>query len=879
VRDPSAEPSPELSPQLSPQLSPMMLQYRELKRRYPDYVLLFRLGDFYEMFFEDAHEGARLLQITLTSRQKGEGAIPMAGIPHHAADGYIARLIRAGRKVAVCEQMEAPAKGKKLVRREVVRVITPGTLTDTQYLDGAANNYLLAVHRQGAGAGRTLGAALVDVSTGEFWVGEAAGDGAALLDTALLRRPAECLVAREGDQDLANRLAAAGIMVTRGEPSWFALRQARERLAAHFRVHSLDSLGVGDMGAGLQASGAALAYLRETQGEALGHLARLQRLIPGDAMVLDPTAVATLELFENAQEGSLRGSLLATLDRTRTPMGARTLRQWLLRPLLDTGAISRRQDAVAALCAEPQQRAAVRRQIHGIGDLERLSSRAALGVAHARDLTGLRAFLGSLPAVREALGGLRAPLLAEVGEEIAALPALHKLLVDALEDEPPLTLKEGGLIRESWSADLGEIKRGAREAREWIAALEGRERDRTGIPTLRVRFNRVFGYGIEVSNAHVAKVPGEYMRRQTLVGAERYVTVELKEYEGRVLGAEERMAKLELELFQEVRAAVAAEASALLRTARALGTLDALASLGEIAHERGYVRPQVDDGRILDIVEGRHPVLESGGERPFTPNDLHLDPNNEQLMILTGPNMSGKSVFMRQAALLVILAQMGGFVPARSARIGVVDRILTRVGAQDNLARGQSTFLVEMVETASILHNTTARSLVLLDEVGRGTSTFDGLAIAWAVTEELHDRGRGAKVLFATHYHELTALADRLARVRNFHVAVKEWNDEIIFLHKVGPGGTDRSYGIQVARLAGLPKAVIARAREILADLSQNPGALVPGQPEPVPQLGLFPHTADPVLKELGALDVSSLTPLEALNLLAEWQRRFKAQP
>ncbi|HEV2054006.1 MAG TPA: DNA mismatch repair protein MutS [Methylomirabilota bacterium] len=857
----------------------MMLQYRELKRRYPDYVLLFRLGDFYEMFFEDAHEGAKLLQITLTSRQKGEGAIPMAGIPHHAADGYIARLIRAGRKVAVCEQMEAPAKGKKLVRREVVRVITPGTLTDTQYLDGAANNYLLAVHRAGAGAGRTLGAALVDVSTGEFWVGEAAGDGAALLDAALLRRPAECLVAGEEDQDLAARLAAAGIMVTRGEPSWFALRQARERLAAHFRVHSLDSLGVGEMGAGLQASGAALAYLRETQGEALGHLARLQRLIPGDAMVLDPTAVATLELFENAQEGTLRGSLLATLDRTRTPMGARTLRQWLLRPLLDTGAISRRQDAVAALVAEPQQRAAVRKQIHGIGDLERLSSRAALGVAHARDLTGLRTFLGSLPAVREALGGLSAPLLAEVGEEIAALPALQKLLVDALEDEPPLTLREGGLVREIWSADLGEIKRGAREAREWIAALEGRERERTGIPTLRVRFNRVFGYGIEVSNAHVAKVPGEYIRRQTLVGAERYVTVALKEYEGRVLGAEERMAKLELELFQEVRAAVAAEASALLRTARAVGTLDALASLGEIAHERGYVRPQVDDGRMLDIAEGRHPVLESGGERPFTPNDLHLDPDREQVMILTGPNMSGKSVFMRQAALLVILAQMGSFVPARSARIGVVDRILTRVGAQDNLARGQSTFLVEMVETASILHNATERTLVLLDEVGRGTSTFDGLAIAWAVTEELHDRGRGAKVLFATHYHELTALADRLARVRNFHVAVKEWNDEIIFLHKVGPGGTDRSYGIQVARLAGLPKAVIARAREILADLSQNPGALVPGQPEPTPQLGLFPHTANPVLKELGALDVSSLTPLEALNLLAEWQRRLKAQP
>jgi DNA mismatch repair protein MutS len=500
-------------------------------------------------------------------------------------------------------------------------------------------------------------------------------------------------------------------------------------------------------------------------------------------------------------------------------------------------------------------------------------------VAHARDLTGLREHLGRLPALREALGAPPAALLAGIAEEMDALPALHKLLMDALEDEPPPTLREGGLIRESWNAELGQIRLGAREAREWIAGLEGRERERTGIPTLRVRFNRVFGYGIEVGNAHAAKVPAEYIRRQTLVGAERYVTVELKEHEGRVLGAEERMARLELELFQELRAAVAAEAPALLKTARAVGILDALAALAEVAHERGYVRPQVDDSRVLDIVEGRHPVLEAGGERPFTPNDLRLDPESEQVMILTGPNMSGKSVFMRQAALLVILAQIGSFVPARSARIGLVDRILTRVGAQDNLARGQSTFLVEMLETASILHNVTGRSLVLLDEVGRGTSTFDGLAIAWAVTEELHERGRGAKVLFATHYHELTALADRLARVRNFHVAVKEWNDEIIFLHKVGPGGTDRSYGIQVARLAGLPKTVIARAREILAELSQNPGARVPGEPDRSPQLALFPHPMDPTLEELAALDLHAITPLEALNLLAKWQERLRTLP
>ena len=864
----------------------MMQQYQELKKRYPDYLLLFRLGDFYELFFEDAHEGAALLQITLTSRQKGEGAIPMAGIPHHAADGYIARLIRAGRKVAICEQMEAPAKGKKLVRREVVRVITPGTLTDTQYLDGAANNFLLAVHRAGGGAGRALGVALVDVSTGEFWIGEAPDDGAALLEAALLRQPAETLVARETEPALTARLTALGLPVTSGEPSWFTLRGARERLAAHFRAPSPESLGLEGMSAGIQAAGAALAYVQETQGESLGHITRLQLLAPGDALMLDPTAVATLELFERAQDRSARGSMLAVLDRTVTPMGARTLRQWLLRPLVDVEGITRRQDAVAALVAEPARRAALRQELRGIGDLERLSSRAALGVAHARDLTGLRGFLGRLTALRGALTGVTgAPLLAALSDDVTSLPALHKLLEDALEDEPPLTLREGGLIRETWSAELGEIRRGAREARAWIASLEGRERERTGIPTLRVRFNRVFGYGIEVSHAHTAKVPAEYVRRQTLVGAERYVTTELKEYESRVLGAEERMARLELELFGEIRAAVAAEAPALGRTARAVGSLDALASLADLAHDRGHVRPTIDRDRILDIADGRHPVLEAVGEGPFTPNDLHLDPDAGQVIILTGPNMSGKSVYMRQAALLVILAQMGAFVPARAARIGIVDRILTRVGAQDNLARGQSTFLVEMVETASILHHATARSLILLDEVGRGTSTFDGLAIAWAVTEELHERGKGAKVLFATHYHELTALAETLSRVRNFHVAVKEWNDEIIFLHKVRPGGTDRSYGIQVARLAGLPPAVIARARQILAELESLPPATTTGAGEPAgsppahAQLGLFPHASDPLLKELAALDVSALTPLQALNLLADWQQRLKAAP
>ncbi|MCI0547207.1 MAG: DNA mismatch repair protein MutS [Candidatus Rokubacteria bacterium] len=862
--------------------TPMMQQYRELKRRYPDYLLLFRLGDFYEMFFADAELGARLLQITLTSRQKGDGGIPMAGIPHHAADGYIGRLIRAGQKVAVCEQMEAPGKGKKLVRREVVRVITPGTVTDTQLLDGVRNNFLLAVHRAAGG----VGVALVDVSTGEFAAGEDAASappsvGGSVLDTALLRGPAEVLLEEGADPALLARLGATGTPLTRAPAAWFNLRAARDLLRAHFGAASLDVLGVGNMTVGVQAAGAALAYLRDTQGEALGHLREMQRLAPGDALVLDETAVATLELIETAQDRQARGSLLHAIDATRTPMGARLLRGWLLRPLLDLAGIGERQDAVAALVEAPAARQAIRAGLGRIGDLERLTSRAAMGVAHARDLVGLRGFLRELPGLGEAVAAVPAAFLDRLRREIGALPRLQALLDAALEDEPPRDLREGGLIRTDWSPDLRQLRRTAADARDWIASLEGRERARTGIGSLRVRFNRVFGYSIEVSNTHAAKVPGDYIRRQTLVGAERYVTTELKEYESRVLGAEERMARLEYELFEEVRAAVAAEAPALLATARAVAALDALTGLAEIAHVRGHHRPTVDDTRELEIAEGRHPVLETRLDRPFTPNDLHLDPAEAQVMILTGPNMSGKSVFMRQAALLVILAQLGAFVPARSARIGRVDRILTRVGAQDNVARGQSTFLIEMIETASILRNATPRSLILLDEVGRGTSTFDGLAIAWAVTEELHERTGGAKVLFATHYHELTALAERLTRVRNFHVAVKEWNDEIIFLHKVRPGGTDRSYGIQVARLAGLPAGVVARARAILADLE-------PARTETAPpadsaddhvQLALFPAAPDPILRELLALEVARLTPLEALNRLAEWQRRLRERP
>src|SRR5215813_9906404 len=793
----------------------MMRQYRELKQRYPDYLLLFRLGDFYELFLEDAELGARLLSITLTSRQGSA----MAGIPHHSADGYIARLVQAGQKIAICEQLEAPGKGRKLLKRDVVRVITPGTMTDTAYLSGGANNYLLAIATQG----NAMGVALLDVSTGEFLAGEDAEPDGGILTAALLRRPTEILVAEtlRGGGPLLTRLQASGAALTFADPAAFAARRAPTELAAHFGVPSLDAFGVGDLTLGLAAAAAALAYVRATQGDRLGHVLRLGRLTAVDCLTLDETAVETLELLR-AADGSVRHSLVGALDTTVTPMGARLLRQWLLQPLRDPARIRERQDAIGALVAAPQARAGLRAVLRLIGDLERLTSRVTLGVAHARDLVGLRTCLGPIDAIRTACAGLAVPLLAQAREALADLEDVRALPEAALMDEPPLTLSDGGVIREAWNETLHAIVSDAAEGRRFLAGLEERERARTGLSSLRVRFNRVFGYGIEVSHAQAARVPDEYVRRQTLTGTERYVTPELKDYEAKVLGAEERRRRLEQELFEDVRARVAARSAPLLATARALALLDVVAALADVAHARGHVRPDIDAGDVLEIIEGRHPVLEARSGEPVTPNDVVLDADT-RVVILTGPNMAGKSVYLRQVGLITILAQMGAWVPARSARIGVVDRVFTRVGAQDNLARGQSTFLVEMVEAASILNNVTPRSLVLLDEVGRGTSTFDGLAIAWAVVEDLHDlhwrasgaerpaaahfHAVGAKVLFATHFHELTQLAGRLPAVRNFHVAVREWNDEIVFLHKVRPGGTDRSYGIQVARLAGLPAA------------------------------------------------------------------------
>jgi DNA mismatch repair protein MutS len=841
-----------------PPLTPMMRQYQELKRRYPDHLLLFRLGDFYEMFFTDAEVGAKALQITLTSRQ---GAA-MAGIPHHAGDAYVARLVKAGHKVAICEQMEAPGRGKKLLRREVVRVITPGTITDMAYLPGGANNFLLALVRRR----EVLGLALTDVSTGEFWMGEG---GAALLDAALLRRPAEVVLpaSLRDDTGLCVRLGTGGAVLTFCDPAMFALDAAITALSGHFKVTAPGMAGVSAAGPGLQAAGGALAYLRETQGRALDHLTRIQALVADDAMAIDQTAAETLELFPG---------LFGALDRTETPMGARVQRHWILRPLVDVEAIRARQDAVAVLVADSGARQRVRRLLRPMGDVERLASRAAMRIAHGRDLVGLRNALGPLGDLRAEALGLAAPLVQSLGHQVDALNEVRGLLDRALADEPPLTLQDGGLIRPGFSDALDRATQEIAGARQWIAALEERERARTGIPTLRVRFNRVFGYGIEVSRTQSGRVPSEYVRRQTLTGAERYVTAELREHEAIVLSGEDRIRRLEYEVFEQVRNAVAEHAEALIRTARAVGQLDVLAGLAEVAHARGHVRPLVDAGAVFSISDGRHPVLESQTSGQVTPNDIALDPE-ASVMIITGPNMSGKSVYLRQAALLAIMAQMGAFVPAREAHLGIVDRIFTRVGAQDNLAAGQSTFLVEMVETANILNNVTPRSLVLLDEIGRGTSTYDGLAIAWAVVEHLHERAAGARVLFATHFHELTQLARELPRVRNFHVAVREWNDEIIFLHRVQPGGTDRSYGVQVARLAGVPPEVIERAKTLLAELETARSML--RERAEATQLGLFDQGPHPLVVELEKLDLSRVTPLDALNLLAEWQRRFGAPP
>ncbi|MFH7319528.1 DNA mismatch repair protein MutS [Desulfurivibrio sp. D14AmB] len=877
-------------------ITPMLQQYLEIKNQHPDTILFYRMGDFYEMFFADAVEAAGILGITLTSRSSKDEAdkIPMCGVPFHSATGYLAKLIKAGRRVAICEQMEEPGQSKGLVRREVVRVVSPGLVIEDQLLDDKENRFLAAICLRGP----RLGVSLLDLSTGEFLVGEH-DKREELLDDLGRLTPSEILLPAGDPADstagrqqgpLAELTASLAALLpqccfTPRPETGFQPGPARELLLEHFGTANLAGFGCEHLETGIGAAGALFAYLRETQKCELSHLERLAPMDREQVLLLDEASRRNLELTRTISGAQREGSLLATLDYTRTPMGARQLRKSLLMPLKDVAAIRRRLDAVEELLRDQELGRRLDQALGAVYDLERLNSRAVLGSANARDLTALKLSLAQLPAIKQLLAG-RPGLLGELGGEIDLLDDLHGLLAAAIRDDAPVGLREGNLIRQGYHAELDELLTILRDGKGLIAGLEARERERTGIPTLKVGFNKVFGYYLEVSRAKAGEVPADYIRKQTLVNAERYITPELKEFENKVSGAEERRLELEYRLFGEIRARVAAAGSRILHSAGALAMLDLLAALAIGAARHNYTRPQVDDGEEIIISEGRHPVIERHlPPGRFVPNDIHLDQNERELMIITGPNMAGKSTVLRQTALIVLMAQMGSFVPAAQARVGVVDRIFTRVGAMDDLRRGQSTFMVEMNETANILNNATAKSLVILDEIGRGTSTFDGLAIAWAVAEALTDKEeKGVKTLFATHYHELTELATARPRVHNFHIAVREWNDTIIFLHKLMPGGVNRSYGIQVAALAGVPPAVVARAKELLHNIEQGEFNRQ-GQPriatggagradkalaDHPSQLPLFGAGADPLRRRLQEIQPDNLAPLEALKLLYE---------
>ena len=857
--------------------TPLMQQYREIKARYPQTILFFRMGDFYEMFEDDARLAARELGLTLTSRNNGGAAeVPLAGVPVKAGTEYLRRLIAKGHRVAICEQVEDPKLAKGLVRREVVETITPGTVLAEDWLERKRNNFLVALDPRGPAPGL----AALDLSTGELALETVSIED---LASALARYEAPEVVLPAGCE-LTLSPGRGACTVTEREAWEFDPELAREDLARTFRLASLDGLGVepGDRAA-VGAAGALLRYARELKPGGLPHLARPRVVRRGAVLPLDDMTRRNLELVESLRpDGGVTGTtVLEVLDRTMTSMGARLLRRWLLAPLVDPGAINARLDAVEVLVRDPRGRDRVREALDGVRDLERLAGRAALGRATPRELGALRDSIARLPDVRSALDGLeargRAAALEQAAEHFDLLADLGEELARALVERPPAQAADGDAIRPGYDRELDELKDARDGGKQYIASLQARERERTAIPSLKVGFNKVFGYYIEVTNPHKDRVPPDYERRQTLSGAERFVTPELKQYEAKVLGAEERIAVREAELVDALRTRVADAVARVQTTAGIVAELDVWSGLADLAHRDAYVRPEVTAGFTIELEASRHPVVERMMAREaFIPNDVRLDEGG-RVILLTGPNMAGKSTLLRQVGLCVLLAQVGSFVPARRAVIGVVDRLFTRVGASDNLVRGQSTFMVEMSETSAILHGATARSLVLLDEIGRGTSTYDGVAIAWAVTEHLHNV-IGCKTIFATHYHELTQLTEELAHARNFNVAVREAGDEIVFLHRLEPGGADRSYGIHVGQLAGLPGAVVGRAWEVLKLLEA--GHHVARQPPPpapdAQQLALFAPGTHPLVAELDRLDVNALSPLDALNRLAAWKKRLE---
>jgi DNA mismatch repair protein MutS len=871
-------------------VTPVRQQYLDIKKQYPSCILFFRLGDFYEMFDQDAEVAARELDLTLTGRafSKSGPRTPMAGVPYHAAEGYIARLIEKGYHVAICEQMGEP-DGRGPVEREVTRVITPGTITEMEMLAEDKPNYLLAVLPVGdptSGEWKRAGLAYADITTGEFAATELQDDNAGVLVLEELARlsPREVI--------MPESWAERGVTLPPGShltplADWrFDESAAQEALCAHFRVKTLDGFGLSGKSFAVSAAGAVLGYLRDTQKNALAQLANLRAYSTANFMVLDQFTRRNLELTETIRAGKARGSLLGVLDRTVTAMGARLLRSWINQPLLEIKRLDARLEAVQALTSDETLRLELEAALKSVSDIERLTNRLLIGRAGPRDLMGLKASLDVVPVIRQLIDDM--PALASLVERLDPCEDVHAHISEALVDEPPATLNTVGIIRTGYAQELDDILEASQHAREWIKNLEPQERRRTGIPTIKVGYNKVFGYYIEVTHAHVNKIPADYIRKQTLVNAERYITPELKEYEALVLNAEEQILEIERGLFDRLCHELVQDAPRLLNTARAIAHLDVFLSLAEVAVREGYTRPELTDDDLLVIRAGRHPVVEKlldGGTR-YVPNDTHFD-TMSRMHIITGPNMSGKSTYIRQVAIITLMAQIGSFVPADEATIGLVDRIFARIGAQDEIHAGQSTFMVEMVETARLLSGSTRRSLLILDEVGRGTSTYDGLAIARAVVEYIHNSPRlNCRTLFATHYHELTELPNILPRTRNYNVAVTEHGEDVVFLHKVVPGGADRSYGVHVARLAGMPRPVVDRARELLQQLEDNgsnfkhsPFARESAPPSDQPrQLDMFTSLANPAVDALRGLNIDELSPLEALTKLYELKRLAEDQ-
>lgn len=866
-------------------LTPMMKQYLAIKEQHPDSILFFRLGDFYEMFFEDAEKASRVLEITLTSRDGGSSnKIPMCGIPHHAADTYIAKLIEKGFRVAICEQVEDPRSAKGIVKREVTRVITPGTVTEASMLDEFKYNFIMSIIKEELG----YGISVAEVSTGYFAMSEITGRRAfaELMDEISRLKPVECILPEEiaANTELVQKLQSTFKFSVEffSQPA-FNYKNAYSLLTEHFGTCSLDGYGCENSKLGIKAAGGLLAYLKNTQKSQLTHVNKITPYTTENYMLLDSATRRNLELTQTIRENQKKGSLLWVLDHTVTAMGARLLKVWIEQPLTDSDKIRERLDSVEELATNVFLMSDLRKLLNRVYDLERLAGRIAYGTANARDLAALKSSLEILPDLHSAMINVCSPGIMSVYNSLDLMKDVHALIRDSIQEEPPFSLRDGGIIRSGYNDEVDKLRTASREGKTWIAALEAKERERTGIKSLKVGYNKVFGYYIEITRANFSSVPDDFIRKQTLANAERFITPELKEYENLILGAEDRLTQLEYDLFCEIRNLINREVPRIQRCAELISTLDVYQSLAKAAVENNFTKPAINNNGLIEIEAGRHPVVEKVlGNEPFIPNDTYLDGSGHRLDIITGPNMAGKSTYMRQVALISLMTQIGCFVPAEKSNICIVDRIFTRVGASDDLSTGQSTFMVEMNEVANILNNATSQSLIILDEIGRGTSTFDGLSIAWAVAEYILDQKKvGAKTLFATHYHELTELADIFPGVQNHSIAVKEKGEDIIFLRKIVPGGADRSYGIQVARLAGLPNEVLMRAREVLHTLETTED-LAKGQREaasarnrniqtvPDLQISIFgdPVPVDPLVEEIKNLDILNLTPIEALNVL-----------